>query len=662
VNNTDFTACPCDSSKEQVGLYYFRYKSEETSWSKRCYLLPTEPLNVRVNGFTSTEIYLSWSQPTDTDELLRTQYSVYKNGKAVDTTETDALKHKYAELIPFTFYNVKVCSYNDATKSRIVHYCSDDLKLQTKRSIPGEITDFSFKRNSSTLTYLVAIPTHLGSDTITIKVDCVDDNLDAEQVFKEDNIESTNHISIRTPCIKVAQCSIYASNEFGNGPSLNRTVQLQISCGDESSGISSGTKAAIAVIICLAIFIVFAILVWYRRWKKKFKKKEISFHLQLQQLNHLSRNEEVVTRNIYVDPEDMIQVLSFTNHNYEQTETELEFEDDYNPVEIDPKELLITKRLGEGNFGFVYKGEINNVFGRVGKTVVAIKVLKESVAESELTDFLEELETMKLLKKHPNVVRLLGYSSKEDSLFMAMEYLPGGDLQDFLRHARTCNPYENVSEVEQRKSLISEKDMMNFAINIAAGMNHLANNKIVHRDLACRNILLSGQRVCKVADLGMAKHLNEDGVHLMKKLGKIPIKWMAPEGLNGIASVKTDVWSYGIVLWEIVNFGSSPYPGYKSKDVVLLLSEGYRMPKPDHCNNTLYYIMVDCWQEDSSERPSFEQLESTFNRFLTEEIEVSDLDNSSNHYHSFIYIRDIIVFILHGLGHGPIYSCHMIKK
>lgn len=286
--------------------------------------------------------------------------------------------------------------------------------------------------------------------------------------------------------------------------------------------------------------------------------------------------------------------------------------------------LKVFNILGEGCFGQVWKCEALDIDGKSGPTIVAVKTLKENATERERLDLAQELRVMKNLDPHPNVVRLLGCCTEREPMFVILEYVSGGKLQSFLRASREERNHGGAG--------LTSRDLTGFVYQIAKGMEYLASKGIIHRDLAARNILIDENRACKVADFGFARDVAANQIYERKSEGRLPIRWMAPESLyDNIFSVKSDIWSFGVLIWEIVTLGSTPYPGLAAAEVMRKIKEGYRLDRPEHCKRELYNIMYYCWDKDPACRPSFAELVNLTEGLLLDETDYIELDRFPDH-------------------------------
>ena len=285
--------------------------------------------------------------------------------------------------------------------------------------------------------------------------------------------------------------------------------------------------------------------------------------------------------------------------------------------EIPRDRLELDKKLGEGAFGFVFKAILTTGESSAEKKVVAVKMVKEEASSSDREDLLAELEIMKKLKPHPHVVSLIGAVRNEVNCpLVIVEFVPFGDLLGYLRKVRGVQDvcYFDADHLPKAK-LCTSQELMKFAIESAQGMEYLSMKKIVHRDLAARNVLVGEGKTCKITDFGMARDIRRDEIYLRSTRGLIPVKWTAIESiLRGIYTTRSDVWSFGILLFEILTVGGSPYPGMNGYQVRDFISQGKRIPKPMHLDNELYQVMMDCWHPNPRKRPTFTQLVYTLKR------------------------------------------------
>nr|XP_058943527.1 fibroblast growth factor receptor 3-like [Pocillopora verrucosa] len=274
--------------------------------------------------------------------------------------------------------------------------------------------------------------------------------------------------------------------------------------------------------------------------------------------------------------------------------------------EVPRRHVNIEKIIGKGAFGQVAKGTAVGLRGSPETTTVAIKMLKTNAAESDKRDLMKELDTMKQLKPHPYVIKLLGCVTESEPLLVLIEYVPFGDLLGYLRKSRGLkDTYYKDPDIKPQTNLTSQQ-LMKFAWQIADGMSYLSSKFIIHRDLAARNVLVGQNETCKVTDFGMARDVQQENIYERKTKGRLPVKWTAYEALlYGKYTTKSDVWSYGVVLYEIFTIGGSPYPMMDGRKIANLLQQGYRMPKPQHVDDKLYQIMTSCWQNDPDARPTF---------------------------------------------------------
>uniref|UniRef100_A0A7N5KIS8 Tyrosine-protein kinase n=1 Tax=Ailuropoda melanoleuca TaxID=9646 RepID=A0A7N5KIS8_AILME len=261
--------------------------------------------------------------------------------------------------------------------------------------------------------------------------------------------------------------------------------------------------------------------------------------------------------------------------------------------EIPRESLRLEVKLGQGCFGEVWMGTWN------GTTRVAIKTLKPGTMSPEA--FLQEAQVMKKLR-HEKLVQLYAVVS-EEPIYIVTEYMSKGSLLDFLKG--------------ETGKYLRLPQLVDMAAQIASGMAYVERMNYVHRDLRAANILVGENLVCKVADFGLAR-LIEDNEYTARQGAKFPIKWTAPEAaLYGRFTIKSDVWSFGILLTELTTKGRVPYPGMVNREVLDQVERGYRMPCPPECPESLHDLMCQCWRKEPEERPTFEYLQAFLEDYFT---------------------------------------------
>ncbi|XP_044308173.1 ephrin type-A receptor 8, partial [Varanus komodoensis] len=268
--------------------------------------------------------------------------------------------------------------------------------------------------------------------------------------------------------------------------------------------------------------------------------------------------------------------------------------------EIDASRIKIERVIGSGESGEVCYGRLKLPGKR--EVPVAVKALKSGYTEKQRRDFLSEASIMGQFD-HPNVIHLEGVVTKSKLVMIVTEYMENGSLDSFLRK------HDGHFTVLQLVVMLR---------GISAGMRYLADLGYVHRDLAARNILVNGNLVCKVSDFGLSRILenNPDAAYTTTG-GKIPVRWTAPEAITYRKfSSASDVWSYGIVMWEVLAYGERPYWNMTNRDVIQSVEEGYRLPAPMGCPTALHQLMLDCWQKDRNERPRFPQIVSILDKLI----------------------------------------------
>uniref|UniRef100_A0A6I8PJL7 Tyrosine-protein kinase receptor n=1 Tax=Ornithorhynchus anatinus TaxID=9258 RepID=A0A6I8PJL7_ORNAN len=288
-----------------------------------------------------------------------------------------------------------------------------------------------------------------------------------------------------------------------------------------------------------------------------------------------------------------------------------------------PRDQLTLKLLlGSGAFGEVYEGTALDILGEgSGETKVAVKTLKKGATDQEKMEFLKEAHLMSKFD-HPNILKQLGVCLFNEPQYLILELMEGGDLLTYLRRARVPT---------FQAPLLSLVDLVELCVDISEGCVYLEKMHFIHRDLAARNCLMSVKdygslsRKVKIGDFGLARDVYKQDYYRKRGEGLLPIRWMAPESLvDGIFTTRSDVWAFGVLVWEILTLGHQPYPGQSNLEVLHLVQTGGRLEKPRACPSSLWDLLSQCWADDPSQRPSFGHLRDSLRN-----LQASPLDQPS---------------------------------
>uniref|UniRef100_A0A8C1TFG6 receptor protein-tyrosine kinase n=1 Tax=Cyprinus carpio TaxID=7962 RepID=A0A8C1TFG6_CYPCA len=343
---------------------------------------------------------------------------------------------------------------------------------------------------------------------------------------------------------------------------------------------------------------------------------------------------------------------SFDGNNYTYIDpTQLP----YDPKWEFPRERLrFGKILGSGAFGKVVAATAYGLCSADTVTTVAVKMLKPSAHSTEKEALMSELKVLSFIGNHINIVNLLGACTVGGPTLVITEYCCYGDLLNFLRRKRdaffssktgdgyyknllsqiqegTDNGYMPMRSYQKRSNQtewcddkddlsLDTEDLLSFSYQVAKGMDFLTSKNCIHRDLAARNVLLTQGRVAKICDFGLARDITRDSSYVLRGNARLPVKWMSPESLFAcVYTFESDVWSYGILLWEIFSLGNTPYPGIPvGSTFYKMIQDGYRMSEPEFAPSEVYEVMRWCWSADPLKRPTFKKLVERTEHLLSE--------------------------------------------
>uniref|UniRef100_A0AAX7VMJ8 receptor protein-tyrosine kinase n=1 Tax=Astatotilapia calliptera TaxID=8154 RepID=A0AAX7VMJ8_ASTCA len=328
----------------------------------------------------------------------------------------------------------------------------------------------------------------------------------------------------------------------------------------------------------------------------------------------------------------VIETVHGNNHIYIDP-TQLPYDSKW---EFPRQKLRFGKTLGSGAFGKVVRATAYGLCSADAVTTVAVKMLKPNAHSTEKEALMSELKVLIYLGNHVNIVNLLGACTVGGPILVITEYCCYGDLLNFLRrkresflNSRAGDGYMPMRPSEKERSSESDdidelsldaEDLLSFSYQVAKGMEYITSRNCIHRDLAARNILLTHGRVAKICDFGLARDITTDASYVLRGNARLPVKWMSPESIfDCVYTIESDVWSYGILLWEIFSLGNSPYPGMQVGSAFYrMIQEGHRMSRPEYAPTEMYDMMLSCWNHDPLKRPSFKKLVEKTELLLSE--------------------------------------------
>ncbi|XP_033333112.1 tyrosine-protein kinase transmembrane receptor Ror isoform X1 [Megalopta genalis] len=288
--------------------------------------------------------------------------------------------------------------------------------------------------------------------------------------------------------------------------------------------------------------------------------------------------------------------------------------------------VVLLQELGEGAFGKVYKGELQTGNKCEPPIYVAVKTLKENASPKTQNDFKREVDLMTDLR-HPNIICLLGVILKGEPMCMLFEYMTQGDLHEFLicHSPRSDVPLNNGSG-----KILEQPEFLHIALQIASGMEYLASHHYVHRDLAARNCLVGDNLTVKISDFGLSRDIYSSDYYRVQSKSLLPVRWMPPESIvYGKFTTESDVWSFGVVLWEIYSYGLQPYYGYNNQEVIDMIRSRQLLPCPEDCPTMIYSLMIECWHEVANRRPQFPEIHHRLHNWYINQTYLSDFCNES---------------------------------
>ncbi|CAF3631267.1 unnamed protein product [Rotaria socialis] len=609
-NNYRCERCPLNSHTKDKGASscicndgFFRLNASLSN--SPCFGSPIEPQNVTVDDIDQASIKISWKRSIDNanDIVYRIECNRLVEGRLIpcesyisyqpNRTFINGSSVQMLGLDADTNYNIEL--YAEHLSTHLLSK-SVDLSFTTKRPIPKLIRDINIRRIS--LNTIIISWSSNDFDQYQIRYwPLNDDNRKFLRTLLFNNftlITQSDNYKFQLRGHTRFGWSLYTQEKSLSVSSL--LVDEQYLANTKLTDVTTKfvenkTILLIGPFIILLLLITVIILAFI--YSKKRRTCRLKTASDCESLDYQKRQGSAplwppipTTSKTYIDP-----------HTYEDpTKAVRDF-----ARELDPNLIVIESVIGGGEFGDVCRGKLRKP-NMMKDVPVAIKTLKQGAIEKTRLDFLSEASIMGQFDDE-NVIYLEGVVTKHHPIMIVTEYMENGSLDAYLR-------------ANEGNKCLDALQLTRMLRGIASGMKYLSDMKYVHRDLAARNILVNKDLICKVADFGLSREI-DDGDSYTTKGGKIPIRWTAIEAIDYRKFTSaSDVWSFGVLCWEVVSFGERPFWNWSNQDVIKAIKNSYRLPPPMGCPDVLYKLMLICWNEEYLERPKFTDIVQQLTQFI----------------------------------------------
>ncbi|XP_055984786.1 tyrosine-protein kinase Mer [Sorex fumeus] len=584
--------------------------------------IPSPPSEVNVYNSTAHSILISWVPGFDGFSPLRncsiqvTDTDPLSNG-SVRIFNTSAWPHLYQveQLQALANYTIDVSCMNDigwsARSAGILASTTEGAPSAAPSNVTVSLNVYSHKVNVS----WVRPPMKRQEGALQgYRISHLWQNIETQQEFSEEVSQNDSHTQIpiefhnATCTVRIAAVTKGGVGPFSNPVKLFIPVHGWGDIAPSSTPAPSNSDPVLILLGCICGFILIGLVLYISTSIRK-RLQETRFG------NAFAEEDSELVVNYVAKKSFCRRAIELTLHSLGVSE---ELQNKLEDVVIDRNLLILGKILGEGEFGSVMEGNLNQPDGTSQK--VAVKTMKlNNFSQREIEEFLSEAACMKDFD-HPNVIRLLGVCIEMSSQgvpkpMVILPFMKYGDLHTYLLYSR----------LETGPKHIPLQTLLKFMVDIAQGMEYLSNRNFLHRDLAARNCMLRDDMTVCVADFGLSKKIYSGDYYRQGRIAKMPVKWIAIESLaDRVYTSKSDVWAFGVTMWEIATRGMTPYPGVQNHEMYDYLLHGHRLKQPEDCLDELYEIMYSCWRAEPLERPSFSTLRIQLEKFLESLPEVQD--------------------------------------
>ncbi|CAH3018214.1 unnamed protein product [Porites evermanni] len=588
LGNTQCTECPLNSVTETVDRKYCKCKRGffRAAWEKitdNCTAVPSKPRHLRSLAGNQTTVSLSWSHPHHSGGRRDVYYEL--ECKIVCQKEQTSCSQDCGSQVVFlprqrnlSHTKATVTKLFSATAYRLRIYAKNGVSaVAEKEGVPSEYAELEITTLESAPEQPIVTVKRLDSTSIRVSWKLKNGNKGIKYFLvmyhpagreSEKITKNTTKMELTVNGLEPDteyEFVVVAKNSMGFGPESFEVKAKKSGIGpkvDDSKklwlliAIATGSTVFVLAVVVIAIVAVTK--------KRKYRKRANTFEAtELFSNNGLS---QYVDPSNYEDPMEAVKTFA---------------------AEIDRCQVKLDCAVGGGEFAEVFKGLYDG-------STVAVKILKQGSTIKNTEDFMSEASIMGQFR-HPNVILLVGVVTISQPMMIVTEFMEGGSLDQFLK---------------EHKGKLTPLQLVGMIRGVASGMVYLSAINFIHRDLAARNVLVGENMICKVSDFGLSRELEDDpDSEYQTQGGKIPIRWTAPEAIRYRKfSSASDVWSFGILMWETMAFGERPYWDWSNFEVIDRVEAGYRLPAPMKCPKIVHGVMMDCWSQDRTQRPRFKEI------------------------------------------------------